>query len=229
MIDQDTFLAGFSALTEWFGVTLPDPIVLRYQQQLQTLSNRDFNLSIDKLIADRPPRSDRFPSIREIIEAIRVTPGEIALLEWEKITRYINLRHQQDEVLELTEQGQRALALVGGIEAVSECTISQIGFLRRDFLNYHGLLRRVASLRREDNRALQSRSGKSKTDWANHPDRVAWIADIQAKGVPSFIGGMGGDQEYSEQRAEFYQYAKTAGWLDLDASDDMNVRSLSID
>jgi hypothetical protein len=211
MIPDEVFSGQMAMVLDWCQTTLPDPVLRRYQENLSAvLSETQFRLAISKILTEIPPRASALPSIKQILEQVRMSADERGLIDWEKILIFQERRRTEPIMLDLSQPGDRALKLIGGVDALAEASLTQISFMRRDFLAYRRQLERVASLSRYDHKSLQP-ADDSSIDWKHHPNRKQWIAEINRSGVPAFLAAE--STISSHHRAEFYRHARDCNWL----------------
>lgn len=130
MIEHQVFLKEIGILMDWFNRDFEEPTLLRLHQRLsQYLTIEQF---VDAAIAVFD--SCRFfPTVEEFVSAIKGDVEKYALHEWDLCVKAA-ARADQEVLAKLSDQGQSALHLVGGLYKLGMATEEEVRWIKKEFV-----------------------------------------------------------------------------------------------
>lgn len=137
-LSLETFVEGWNLLLERFDEERPSEVRdLYYEQVAARLSEDEFRRGVRRV-----SYSNRFfPSPKEIVDAARGGDERrrLAHEDWLVVNEALlgPGRAEQGWTDELSEAGQKALDLIGGVSAVKNVRRGRVNLLRKDFVRCH--------------------------------------------------------------------------------------------
>ena len=131
MIDQDRFKTEWVILGERFRRDHSDPVMARYFQYLNDrLDTEQFCMACRKLFNTK----EFFPTPEDFVRCVVGSEESLALEQWDLCQRIMEgERHILDR---MSPAGKRAVSLLGGVGRLGQTKISEVQFVRKDFLKF---------------------------------------------------------------------------------------------
>lgn len=129
MIDQGVFKNEWAILCERFNRQHSAPIAARYYQHLsERMDTEQFRAASLRVFGF----NEFFPTPEDFVTKITGTEDAEALDQWELCLRVMEgERHILDR---MSPDGQRIIALLGGVDRLGQTPLDSVPFVRKDFL-----------------------------------------------------------------------------------------------
>lgn len=128
MIDQEIFKREWRVLCERWNRKPSVQLTARYFQAItEHLDTEAFLWACRVLFA----KNEFFPTPDQFIQAVRQPADAAALNQWDLCLRVME---GEDVLSRMTPEGQRTVALFGGVKQLRNTPLESVPFVRRDFL-----------------------------------------------------------------------------------------------
>lgn len=130
MIDKRVFEEEILILMDWFNRDFEEPTLNRLHERLsQHLNTQEFRQAALKVF----DTARFFPTVDDFVTAIKGDAEVLALSEWDLCVKAAS-RADREMVLGLSPQGQSALHLVGGLNALGMATEEKLVWIKKEFV-----------------------------------------------------------------------------------------------
>jgi hypothetical protein len=134
VMDQAEFLDTVASLTERWGELSEGEARRLFRWLTDRLDTAEIREAFGRLWAAW--EFPRWPPAIAFLDAVRTTPGSVALDDWAEILESVTTGETGGLYTRISAAGVKAIKSIGGVEALR--SESALPFARRDFLEAHG-------------------------------------------------------------------------------------------